>query len=92
AMTGYETNNKYEITTKNGIQFMHATEDTDPCTRQCCGALRPFDLDINDGNGRTVIRLDRPLRCTAIVCCCCCLQELNVQCPPGVHVGKIQQM
>ena len=58
-----------------GQQVYNAKEDTDCCTRQCCGPMRPFDMNITDMTGNEVIHLNRPLRCQA---CCfpCCLQVI----------------
>ncbi|XP_021108452.1 phospholipid scramblase 1 isoform X2 [Heterocephalus glaber] len=65
-------------------------EDNDCCTRNCCGASRPFTLKILDNLGREVITMERPLRCTS---CCfpCCLQEIEIQAPPGVPIGYVTQ-
>ncbi|KAM6949310.1 phospholipid scramblase 1-like [Aplochiton taeniatus] len=67
-----------------------AKEKNDCCTRNCCGALRSFDMKITDATDREVIRLIRPFRC---VSCWfpCCLQEMEVQAPPGTTVGYIVQ-
>ncbi|XP_025769400.1 phospholipid scramblase 1-like [Puma concolor] len=73
-ITGFETNNKYEIKNSFGQKIYFAVEDTDCCTRNCCGASRPFTMRIIDNMGQEVITLERPLRCDS--CCCpCCLQE-----------------
>lgn len=90
AFVGFETNNKYEIKNSMGQIVYKANEDTDCCTRQCCGSLRSFDLDIKDNMDKVVIRLIRPLRCMA---CCfpCCQQEMEVQAPPGTTIGYIKQ-
>ncbi|XP_042553500.1 phospholipid scramblase 1 [Dipodomys spectabilis] len=89
-ITGFETNNKYEIKNSLGQRVYVATEDTDFCTRNCCGAARPFTLRILDHTGREVITLERPLRCSS--CCCpCCLQEIEIQAPPGVPIGYVAQ-
>ncbi|XP_065731852.1 phospholipid scramblase 1 isoform X3 [Phocoena phocoena] len=71
------------------IELLEA-EDTDCCTRNCCGPSRPFTMRILDNTGREVITLERPLRCTS---CCfpCCLQEIEIQAPPGVPVGYVTQ-
>ena len=42
AFTGFETNNKYKIKNSMGQDVYKAEEDTDCCTRQCCGPSRPF--------------------------------------------------
>ena len=31
-----------------GQEVYYAKEDTDCCTRQCCGPARPFDINIVD--------------------------------------------
>lgn len=89
-LTGFETNNKYEIKNSLGQRVYFAVEDTDCCTRNCCGASRPFTLRILDNLGREVMTLERPLRCSS---CCfpCCLQEIEIQAPPGVPVGYVTQ-
>ncbi|XP_042823913.1 phospholipid scramblase 1-like [Panthera tigris] len=88
-ITGFETNNKYEIKNSFG-QIYFAVEDTDCCTRNCCGASRPFTMRIIDNMGQEVITLERPLRCDS--CCCpCCLQEIEVHAPPRVPVGYVTQ-
>ncbi|XP_050822056.1 phospholipid scramblase 1 isoform X1 [Gopherus flavomarginatus] len=89
-LTGFETNNKYEIKNSLGQRVYFAAEENDCCTRNCCGPSRPFTMKIIDNMGQEVIALQRPLRCSA--CCCpCCLQELEVQAPPGTPVGYIKQ-
>merc|ERR1711892_164863 len=90
AFTGWETANKYKIFNSLGQQVYMAKEDTDCCTRQCCGPARPFDMNICDNQGMEVIHLTRPLRCQT---CCfpCCLQEMEVSSPPGTIIGTIEQ-
>ncbi|NWZ31819.1 PLS2 scramblase, partial [Asarcornis scutulata] len=72
---GFESNNKYEIKNTLGQRIYFAVEDTDCCTRNCCGPSRPFTIRVMDNLGREVITLQRPLRCSS---CCfpCCLQEV----------------
>jgi len=90
AFTGFETANKYKVKNSLGQTVYFAAEDTDCCTRQCCGPARPFDMKIMDNSQREVIHLVRPLRCTG---CCfpCCLQEIEVSSPPGTPIGYIAQ-
>ncbi|CAH3185981.1 unnamed protein product [Porites evermanni] len=90
AFTGFETNNKYKILNSMGQQVFFAAEDTDCCTRQCCGPSRPFEMKILDNLQREVIHLSRPLRCSS----CwfpCCLQEIEIQSPPGTVLGYCSQ-
>ncbi|XP_057595093.1 phospholipid scramblase 2 isoform X1 [Hippopotamus amphibius kiboko] len=89
-LTGFETNNKYEIKNSLGQRIYFAAEDTDCCTRNCCGPSRPFTMRILDNMGREVITLERPLRCTSCYFPCC-LQEIEIQAPPGVPVGYVTQ-
>ncbi|ELK35947.1 Phospholipid scramblase 1 [Myotis davidii] len=82
-LTGFETNNKYEIKNSLGQRIYFVTEDNNCCTRNTCGAHRPFTMRILDLMGQEVITLERPLRCTS--CCCpCCLQEVR----PARGTGK----
>ncbi|KAM7337172.1 phospholipid scramblase 2 isoform X5 [Alexandromys fortis] len=89
-LTGFETNNKFEIKNSLGQMVYLAVEDTDCCTRNCCEAARPFTLRILDNLGQEVMTLERPLRCSS---CCfpCCLQEIEIQAPPGVPIGYVTQ-
>ncbi|NP_001090508.1 phospholipid scramblase 2 S homeolog [Xenopus laevis] len=90
ALTGYETNNKYEIKNSLGQRVYFAAEENDCCTRNCCGPGRPFTMTIVDNTGREIMKLNRPCRCSS---CCfpCCLQKLEVQAPPGTVVGYVKQ-
>ncbi|XP_034852306.1 phospholipid scramblase 1 isoform X2 [Mirounga leonina] len=88
-LTGFETNNRYEIKNSFGQRIYFAAEDTDFCTRNCCGASRPFTMRILDNMGQEVITLERPLKCDS---CCfpCCLQEIKSLDEENV-VGKISK-
>ncbi|XP_054570094.1 phospholipid scramblase 1-like isoform X2 [Eptesicus fuscus] len=85
-----ETNNKYEIKNSLGQKIYFVTEDSNFCTRNTCGAHRPFTMRILDLMGREVITLERPLRCTSCCCCPCCLQEIKSLNEENV-VGKISK-
>ncbi|CAH1781696.1 unnamed protein product, partial [Owenia fusiformis] len=90
AFTGFETNNKYEIKNSMGQRVYFAAEDTNCCTRNCCGKERPFEIQIMDNAGREVIHLSSPLRCDT----CwfpCCLKKVEVSAPAGQVVGYVQQ-
>lgn len=67
-----------------------ATEDTDCCTRNCCGSARPFDMKIMDAFQNEIIHFYRPLACQS---CCfpCCLQSLQVSAPPDQLIGSVEQ-
>ncbi|GAB1294528.1 Phospholipid scramblase 4 [Apodemus speciosus] len=91
-ITGFETNNRYDI--KNNINQMvyFVTEDTDDFTRNAYRNLRPFVLRVTDCLGREIMTMQRPFRCTCCCfCCSCARQELEVQCPPGVTIGFVAE-
>ncbi|XP_053565981.1 phospholipid scramblase 1 [Bombina bombina] len=90
ALTGFETNNKYEIKNVMGQRVYFAAEQNDCCNRNFCGSARSFTIVIIDNTGREIIRVQRPLRCSS---CCfpCCLQKLEVQAPPGTPIGYVIQ-
>lgn len=89
-MVGFETSNKYTIKNSMGQKVFYAVEDTDCCTRNCCGPVRPFDMKILDHTKREVIHLYRPLRCSTCWCPCF-LQKLEVMAPPGNIIGYVVQ-
>lgn len=90
ALTGFETNNKFQIKNSLGQQIFFAAEENDCCTRNFCGNMRPFDMKIVNTFGQEVMSLYRPLRCAG--CCCpCCLQEIEVMAPPGQPIGYVIQ-
>lgn len=73
AFTGFETKNKYSVKNSLGQNVYFAIEDSDCCTRNCCGPARPFDMKVFDNFRNEVIHFHRPLACDS---CCfpCCLQ------------------
>lgn len=82
AFTGFETANKYKVKNSMGQQMYFAAEDTDCCTRNCCGPMRPFDIRILDNSQNEVIHLNRPLRCsTCWFPCCLQVSDLRVAVP-----------
>ncbi|MBV97156.1 Phospholipid scramblase 4, partial [Eschrichtius robustus] len=91
-ITGFETNNTYDIKNNLGQMVYFVTEDTDDYTRNAYRTLRPFVLRVTDCMGREVMTMQRPFRCTC--CCFCCpstRQELEVQCPPGITIGFVAE-
>lgn len=91
-LLGCETRNKYKIKNSMGQQVYFALEDTDCCTRNCLGPIRPFDMKITDNAEHEIIHLYRPCRCDS---CCfpCCLQELAVMSPlaGNMPLGYVKQ-
>lgn len=91
AVTNIETANKYKIKNSLGQDIFKAKERSDFCTRQCCGPVRCFQLEICDHTGKEVIHCDRPLKC-ATCCFPCCLQKMTISSPITEEVfGLIYQ-
>ncbi|RWS18501.1 hypothetical protein B4U80_02494, partial [Leptotrombidium deliense] len=90
ALVGIQKANKYVIKNSMGQQVYFAAEDSDCCTRNCLGIMRPFHMHIFDNNFREVINIYRPYRCTG--CCCpCSMQELEVMAPSGAVFGYVKE-
>lgn len=90
ALIGFETKNKFTVKNSLGQKVFYAVEDSDCCTRNCCGPIRPFDMKILDNYKNQVMQLSRPLACDS----CwfpCCLQKMEVYAPPGSLVGTVEQ-
>jgi len=89
-ITGFETENEYKVKNSMGQDIYYAKEQTDCCTRNCCGPSRPFDMTLRDNAGIEVIHLYRPLKCQS---CCfpCCLQVIEISSPPGNIIGSVEQ-
>ncbi|KAF2353306.1 Scramblase [Trinorchestia longiramus] len=87
---GYESANKYEVMNNLGQIIFMAMEESDCCSRNMCANLRPLDIKIIDGNKTEVMSFSRPLACTG---CCypCCLQTMDIECPPGTAIGRLEQ-
>ncbi|OXA52349.1 phospholipid scramblase 1 isoform X2 [Folsomia candida] len=90
AIVGCETRNRYVIMNDQGEELFKAEEESDCCTRQCCGPLRPFELTIRDANDQDVITFSRPLAC-GLCCFPCCLQSIAVYAPLGQLAGTVEQ-
>ena len=96
AITGFETANAYDIFAGGhpGAPIFYAGEQSDCCTRNCCGSIRPFSVAIMAVNNpaQPVMSISRPLRCDTPLCCCY-LQEIDVFEGPlgGKLVGKLCQ-
>lgn len=90
ALVGFESANKYTIKNSMGQKVYWAVEKNDCCTLNCCGPLRPFEMNIMDSTQREVLHISRPLRCDS----CwfpCFLQQLEVMAPPGNTIGYVVQ-
>ncbi|XP_043101411.1 phospholipid scramblase 2 isoform X3 [Puntigrus tetrazona] len=82
-LTGYETNNQYEIKNSIGQEIYHAKEESDCLIRNLFGPAHGFKMHIKNNMDQEVIQLHRPMRCF--------LQEIEVQAPPGVTIGYVKQ-
>ncbi|XP_075763761.1 phospholipid scramblase 3 isoform X2 [Pelodiscus sinensis] len=89
AFIGFEGANKYELRDGLGRRLFEAEEQSDCCTRNCCGSLRRLRLSVAEPGGRPVLRLLRPLKC-ASCWCPCCLQEVKTS-DESRGVGRISK-
>uniref|UniRef100_A0A1I8FDQ6 Phospholipid scramblase n=1 Tax=Macrostomum lignano TaxID=282301 RepID=A0A1I8FDQ6_9PLAT len=48
ALTGFETNNKYDIKDSEGKKVYKAKEHSGVCSRMCLGSQRPFRIEIEE--------------------------------------------
>jgi len=96
-LTDVEVNQRYQCLTNQGFQVYWAQENTECCTRQCCGAHRPFLINIHDPTGKVVMKLTRPLRMNSVWICgllpfnCCYLQDMTVTDINGALLGRVVQ-
>lgn len=94
-ITGFETQNKYAVKNQTGQTVYYASEQSDCCSRNCCGPFRGFEMPIVDIYGHEIIHLIRPFTCNfcnCCGCCKCCLQKVDVYSPPGTLVGTVQEV
>ena len=54
--------NKFTISTPSGQTVYWAAEDSNCCSRNCCGRGRSFRMRVVDSQHSEVLSLDRPLR------------------------------
>ena len=98
ALTGFETKNKYQILDSLGQDVFFMTEETDCCTRNCCGQLRPFTFHVTDTLGQEVLTMTRGCtlspcgwpNCYLCLCCCPCATSEIAVTSLGVSVGVIR--
>ena len=63
AIFGCETKNKYKLKNSMGQEVYTAKEDTDCCTRNLCGPIRPFGMVIKDNNDQVSLNRDKGKVC-----------------------------
>lgn len=90
AITGFETNNKFNVKNTLGQKVFWAAENNDCCTRNCCGPLRRFKMIVFDAYQNEVMHLRRPAACDSCMFPCC-LQTIEVSAPPGRYIGSVDQ-
>ncbi|XP_060595303.1 phospholipid scramblase 2-like [Ruditapes philippinarum] len=94
-ITGWETANRYKVQNSLGQQVYYASEESDTCARQCCGASRGFIIHITDNTGQEVIRVTREFKCGAGCPCFACddswAHVVQVEAPVGNIVGYVKQ-
>lgn len=73
-LTGFETRNRFTVKNKQGEKVYFAIEDSDCCSRNCCGACRAFDMKILDNFENEVIHLELTFQSESVGCCACCLR------------------
>ncbi|XP_051839280.1 phospholipid scramblase 4-like isoform X1 [Antechinus flavipes] len=94
-LTGFETNNRYEVKNDSGQMIYFVTEDTDDIIRNRYRSSRPFTLRVTDSMDHEVMNIHRPYKFSCCCCCCCCCdsmtQELEIESPPGSVIGYVRQ-
>lgn len=95
AFTGWESANKYKIQNTMGQQVFFAAEESDACSRQCCGPQRSFTIHITDNLNQEIIRVKREFKCCAGCPWCACIDalahEVTIEAPVGQVVGYVKQ-
>lgn len=89
-ITGYESDNKFNVKNTLGQKVFWAAENNDCCTRNCCGSLRRFKMQVFDAYQNEVMNLRRPAACNSCLFPCC-LQSIEVSAPPGHVIGSVVQ-
>lgn len=95
ALTGWETNNKYDIKDHDGKKVYKAKEHSDACSRQFLGSARPFVIEIEDKDSDKkvmVVRREYKYNCWQCFSCCeCCKDCIVCEAPPGTVIGYVKQ-
>ncbi|MBU1108485.1 MAG: scramblase [Candidatus Riflebacteria bacterium] len=80
---GFETSNRYSITTSNGSLMASAQESSGWISRQILRGLRPFVMNVTDPNGKNMMTLDKGFAFM--------LHRLEVRNSSGKYIGAIQR-
>jgi len=91
--TGCEVENRFWIKSPEGETLYWAKEHSSLASRLCCGNIRNLSMTIQDQTQKTVIEIDRPLKCMGLCCQCAypkCTQELSVKVEGG-SLGSVEE-
>ncbi|PAA47373.1 hypothetical protein BOX15_Mlig010494g1 [Macrostomum lignano] len=96
ALTGFETNNKYDIKDSEGKKVYKAKEHSGVCSRMCLGSQRPFRIEIEEKDSdKIVMEVKRDYKYSCIgqcfSCCDCCKDCVTCEAPPGNVIGFVKQ-
>ncbi|VDP62584.1 unnamed protein product [Schistosoma mattheei] len=61
----------YEALLDTSEPLLKFVEKSSFAQRFWCGSHRAFDMEVRNVNGKLVMHLQRPLKCSAVVCFCC---------------------
>jgi len=92
-ITGCEVENKFWIKSPEGETLFWAKEHSTVLQRCCFANIRRLTMEIEDQTKKTVIEIDRPLKCMGFCCKCAfpkCTQEMSVR-VEGEPVGKVEE-
>lgn len=93
AFTGWDTANKYQVSSSNGQYVFYAMETSGLCMRSCCGSLRAFEIHIVDYTNQEIFRVIRDYKCCNGCgwCAGCCSYEIRVETADGRPLGFVKQ-
>lgn len=91
-----------DATYRSMPDYFLAVEESDLCSKRCCGPQRGFTMHLRDASGAEVLRLERPFKCSCAYGCyplCydwCNAQEMVISTlapggMPGPKLGTIRQ-
>ena len=83
AITGFETQNRYEVLTPEGEQVMYAYEESGGLSRFFLKTHRPLDIHVVDTNGSPILTASREFFWF--------LSHLNMNDDSGRHVGALNR-
>ena len=83
AITGFETQNRYEVLTPEGEQVMYAYEESGGLSRFFLKTHRPLELHVVDTNGNPILTASREFFWF--------LSHLNMNDESGRHVGALNR-